>query len=158
MKKTLLLFVLATGAGWSQIASVLVKTTSLSGTAEVITLQQNPTKTSRMIVRLVAAYVDCSVACTITLERNGSPASTTTLVPINLNPGTTTAAANGFSASNVGVGTVLGSYVIAAAGSLTIDLSSIYFTINNDQSSNLTIRTSAITGTVDVIIKFTESN
>src|ERR1035437_659413 len=158
MKRTILLSLMCAGVGVSQIASVLVKTTSLSGTAEVITLQQNPTKASQMVVRLVAAYVDCSVACTITLERNGTPATTTTLTPVNVNPVERVAVAQGFSASNVGVGSILGSYAIAAAGSLTIDLSSINFTINNNQGSNLTIRTSAISGTVNIIIKFTESN
>lgn len=137
-----------------QISYVAQKTTTLSSAAEVITVQQ-PAASSR-ILDFKSAYVDCSVTCTVTLERNGSPASSTALVILNINPNESTAASTGWSASNVGTGTVLSVVSIPASGSIIFDLSGIGLLANNSTGQNLSIRTSSITGTVHITVKYTE--
>src|SRR5574342_237649 len=101
--RTLLLCVFCSVSAWGQVF-IATKQTSLSGAAEVITVQQ-PASNAKT-VSFIGAYVDCSVACTITLERDGSAATATTLTPVALNSGTATATA--WSGSDVGAGTVLG--------------------------------------------------
>lgn len=137
-----------------QISYVAQKTTTLSSAAEVITVQQ-PAASSR-ILDFKSAYVDCSVTCTVTLERNGSPASSTALTILNVNPGESTAVSTGWSSSNVGTGTVINVISIGAGGSQVFDLSGIYITNNNNTGSNFTVRTSSISGTVHITIKYTE--
>src|SRR5690242_4256563 len=84
-----------------QPAFVAFKQTALAGTAEVITVQQPASGAKN--VSFVAAYVDCSAVCTITLERDGTAATTTALTVVQVNPDFNVAAtANAFSASNVG--------------------------------------------------------
>jgi hypothetical protein len=128
---------------------VIQKTTSLSGAAEVITVQQ-PTSNSKR-VEFDRAYVDCSVACTVTLERTGTPATTTTLAPLNINTGETAISVKAFSSSNVGTGTVLSVISLGAGSSVVIDMSLMRFE-KGTNTTNLTLRTSAITGTVDITI------
>lgn len=132
---------------------VVTKQTSLSGAAEVITVQQ-PATGSRQ-VSFKSAFVDCSVACTVTLERNGTAATATTLAVRNVNPGELAASAVAFSSSNVGTGTVLGTASLVAGGAVIFDLTGINFAQGSVANNNLTIRTSSITGTVDISISFT---
>jgi hypothetical protein len=133
---------------------IATKSTALTATAEVITIQQPAS--SAKFVRFKGAYVACSVACTVTLERNGTAATSTTLAPVKANPQSATAAtAKAWSASNVGVGTVLSVYPIAAGGSIVIDLSDHVFNAAST-AQNLTLRTNAITGTAYITIQWTE--
>lgn len=134
----------------------VTKTTTLAGAAEVITVQQPATGARQVTFR--SFYIDCSVACTISLERNGSAATSTTLAVNNINPGEGAATTTAWSSSNVGTGTVLAKYNINAGGSMTVDLTGIYFNQGNPlgTATNLTIRTSSITGTVDIIVRYWE--
>ena len=132
---------------------VVQKTTILSGAAEVITVQQPATNSRR--VEFDRAYVDCSVACTVTLERTGTPATTTTLAPLNINTGETGITVKAFSSSNVGIGTVLSVISLPASGAVVIDLSKIRFE-KGTNTTNLTFRTSSISGTVDIVIQARE--
>lgn len=138
----------------AQISYVVTKQTALSAAAEVITVQQ-PTTASKQ-VNFKTAYIDCSVACGLTIERNGTPATTTTLAVGNVNLNETAASSKAFSSSNIGTGTVLATLSIPAGGSIVIDLSTIQFLQGADQGKNLTLRTSSITGTVNIIIGLTE--
>jgi hypothetical protein len=148
-----LAFLLFPVLAYAQVAFVAQKTTSLSGAAEVITIQQ-PASNSKN-VELKSAYIDCSVACTVTLERNGNPASTTETTVVAVNPGEGTATAKAYYSSNVGTGTVVSVSTLAAGSFLVFDLSGMTFTRTN-QGLNFTLRTSSITGTVNITIKWTE--
>lgn len=153
MKK--LLFFLATALAAQTPTFTVAKQTSLSGAAEVITVQQPANGAFKRVV-FVSGYVDCSVACVVTVERNGTAATSTLVTPGQVNPQLSVGAtAQGFSSSNVGVGTVLSKISLAASGQTVFDLSDFVLT-GRDNTQNVTIRTSSITGTVDIVIKWRE--
>lgn len=141
---------------WAQISYVAQKTTSLSSAAEVVTVQQ-PNSGSRF-VELKSAYIDCSSTCTVTLERNGTPATATTLTPANVNPGEGAAAATAWSGSNSSGGTVIQVATIQAGGYLVFDLTtpSVNLKLNRGNGENFTLRTSSISATVHITINWTE--
>lgn len=153
MKKLLFLALFVSSFCSAQVY-VARKQTVLTAAAEVVTIQQ-PTSASRQVT-FIGAYFDCSVACSFTLEVNGTPATTTTLAVNNVNPVETVAKSTAFSASNVGTGTVLFSYNCANACSQSIDLTGIVFAQGSSNITNLTLRSSSITGTVDIGFKFSE--
>lgn len=133
------------------------KVTVLNAAAEVITIQGNQPVNTRLIKVVVFKGFDatCSVACTITLERDGNAATTTTLAPGRLNGESLPSTALAFSASNVGVGTILAQYSLTAGGQIAINLTGkqLYSGVEN-----LTVRTSSITGTVNINVQWQESN
>lgn len=132
---------------------VVQKTTSLSGAAEVITVQQPATGSRRVLFN--AAYVDCSVACTVTLERSGTPATATALTVNRINAGETAPSVLAFSGSDVGAGTVLSVISLSAGGSTVIDLTAMKWE-KGTTTTNMSLRTSSITGTVHITIQFSE--
>jgi hypothetical protein len=135
---------------------VVATQASLSSAAAVVTIQQ-PSTGSRQ-VNFQSAYFDCSVACTMTLETNGTAATTTagTVSAVNPNQSTQPAAAvTAFTSSNVGTGTVLSKYNCASACAYTIDLSSIQW-FGGGTAVNLTLRSNSITGTVSINYKLQE--
>lgn len=139
---------------WSQIYYSVSKTTALSGASEVITIQQPASGAA--VLRFIGAYIDCSVACTGTIERNGTAATNTTLTIANVNPGETSPVSTAWSSSNVGTGTVISRFSIPASGATNIDLSKVYLAASGGTNKNLTIRTSSITGTVNIVIIYSE--
>jgi hypothetical protein len=152
----LLLLLLFSLPCYSQIYGyAAVKKTALVKTAEVITVQQPATGSTT--VRFLGASVYCSVACEITVEKNGTAATTTTLAITRINPdfGPATGIATAWSSSNAGVGSVIGIYSIAAGATMTLDLSEIRL-VGNGTGKNFTVRTDAITGTVIVNVQWEE--
>lgn len=124
------------------------KSTSLSTAAEILTLQ-HPAASTRS-ARLVSMYMYCSVACTVTLERGGSAASTVANTISNVNAANVfalTTTCNAYNTSNVGTGTVINVYNIAAGGYLSLDTSNL-FQLPAGILDNVTLRTNAITGNV----------
>ncbi len=156
MRKLLWIGLLTAAPALAQISYVAQKTTSLSGAAEVITVQQKAPASTNRVVNFKTAYIDCSVACTATLERNGTFASSTTLTPLNVNPSETTATATAWSGSNVGTGTVIQVASISAGGYLVFDISNVVLQAQDGTGANFTLRTSSITGTVHITIIWTE--
>lgn len=159
MKKSLLLFLSLITFSTLATAQVYTvrKNTALSSAAEVVTIQQ-PATLARQVT-FISAYFDCSVACSFTLERNGTAATSTTLAVTNVNPEETAASTKAWSGSNVGTGTVIASYNCTAACSVSIDLTGIMFPQNGSTTAtNLTLRSSAITGTVDIVFKYSEKS
>jgi len=156
VKRYLLAFFFAAGL-WGQqtITFTVRKQTVLAAGAEVVTVQQP--STGAKLVRFIGAYFDCSVACSFTLERNGSAATSTALAVNNLNPGEQPPTTTAWSASNVGTGSVIWSYNCAAACSVPIDLTGLQFGSGGGTGTNLTLRSNSITGTVDIAFKFTET-
>lgn len=155
MYKYLILFALPI-ISFGQQAYIAQKSQSLSAAAAVITVQQPAT--GGRSVEFKSAYVGCSVACTVTLERNGANtfASTTALTVANVNPNEVAASATAFYDSNVGTGTVLNIVQIAAGSFIVFDLTGVYLPAAGGKGANMTLRTSAITGNTDISIKWTE--
>lgn len=129
-------------------------TASLSSAVDAVTVQQ-PASGARQ-VKFSGALVRCSVACTITLSQNGTKASTTALAvtPLNLSP---TPASVAFSASNVGSGTTIYTYNIASGDTSDHWIVLEGFTLAPGQNSNLTLKTSSITGDTSIAIYFFET-
>ena len=154
MKRFLTLLLFSAGLTFAQSAYVAYNEAVLAGTASVVTVQQ-PASNSARIVRFVAASLYCSAACDVTLERNGTAATTTALTPTPINTTTSAAKAKAFSASNVGAGTVLSKYSLVAGGTMVIDLAVMNLS-GTGTTKNLTFRTSAITGTARITVQFNE--
>lgn len=151
----LMLSVLGPCAAQAQISYVLQQTTTLSTGPEWVTIQQ-PTTGGRM-VEFKSAYVECSVACTVTLERNGSRATgITPKTPQPVNPREGAAVAVGFVASNVGQGSVLQVSTVQAGGYVVFDLTGMNLKPNAGNGENFTVKTSDITGVVNITINWTE--
>ena len=129
------------------------KETVLSAAAEVLTVQAPGSGVDR--ITFMDGFAYCSVAATVTVERSGTAATTTTLTPVAVSPDTPTAVGKCFSASNVGVGTVLSKLEIAANELIVIDLKGARFA-SDATSKNYTFRTNAVTGTCRLFIRWTE--
>lgn len=145
-------------SAFGQISYSVTKKTTLGAAAEVITVQQ-PTSGAKTVTfncNGCGIYFDSSVAVDITIERNGTAAANTPLAPLQVNPqvgiGPTTKA---FSGSDVGIGTVIGRASCAGACNLVFGVSNVSFS-GNDNTQNLTLRTSSITGTVNVVFVYQE--
>jgi hypothetical protein len=149
MKKLILMLVLSTVAWCSKGTYTAVKKTTLSSAAEVVTVQL-PVDSTRT-VKFDRATVYCSVECEVSIERDGTAATTTSLTVAKVNSGAD-AGAVAFSASNVGEGTVISTQVIPAGYTVPFPLDGITL----EKGQNLTIRTSSITGTAIINVKWTE--
>lgn len=133
---------------------VALKTTTLSATAETVTVQQ-PASGAKDVY-FVDALVHSSVAATLTIERDGTAATTTTLTPVKTNSWIPTATATAFHTSNAGSGTAVSNAIdIPANTNVTIDLSSFNL-LGAGTAKNLTLKTNSITGTVKIRIKWEE--
>lgn len=156
------LFCAITGAAFAQSGtgsssasySVAVVATETS-TASVVTIQGNQTAGVRLIKTILFKGFDvtCSAACTVSLERDGTAATATAATIVQLNGEYAASTANAYSASNVGSGTVLAQYSLTAGGQIAINLAGKQLYSGTE---NLTIRTSAITGTVNTNIQWVE--
>lgn len=132
---------------------IAYKTTSLTGSAETVTVQQPATGAKSL--RFSEGYAYCSVACTITLSLGGTAATTTSFTPVSLAQPAETAKATAFHTSNVGAGTTVATYTLAAGGSISLDLSNMGM-IGSNTSRNLTPKTDSITGNAHVGISWRE--
>lgn len=139
---------------FSQTYYTATKTTALTSSAEVITIQQ-PATGSRN-VKFISVYFDCSVACTAALERGGVAATATALTVNPINAGDVAAVTKAFSGSDATAVTVISKINCIAACAQTLDLTGLAFKAGQTTSTNLTLRTSSITGTVDITFKFQE--
>lgn len=151
MYRLLLLIFFAVGAVAQDY--IVLRESALSAAAEAITVQQ-PTTLARTL-RFSAAWVDCSVACTVTISRNGTAASSTALTPVPLNVGSAAAAATGWRSSNVGAGTVIGTFALPAGAGTPVNLSGVVLT-GNGNTKNVTVSVASLTGTVHIMIRWTE--
>jgi hypothetical protein len=154
MRTILCLFALASAA-MAQNTHSASKATTLSGAAEVVTIQGNAAANVRLAkqITFVGFDVYCSVDCTITLERDGIVATSTPLTPAATNSELPAATAQAFSSSNVGVGTVIGQYRISAGGTLPIKLTGKFLYLGGE---NLTIRSNSITGEIRINVQWNE--
>lgn len=133
---------------------VAIKTTTLSSAAEAITIQM-PASSAPARVNFRGVWISTTVDVTITVERSGTAATSTTLAIAAVNTGT--ALARAWSSSNVGTGTLISSFTcLATASPCSVDLTRT-FLLGAGTTKNLTVRTSSISGTVTIGIQWAES-
>jgi hypothetical protein len=118
-----------------------------SGAAAVSTIQVPGSGLPSVTIRACAVSISSTVALSFTLERSGTIASTTILAPAPTNLEAPTAVTKAFKTSNVGAGTVLSQFQLAAGATIVLDLTKVYLVLGGD---NITIRTSSVTGTVNI--------
>jgi hypothetical protein len=123
---------------------------SLTSSAAVVTVQQ-PASGAREVT-FEGAVIYCSVTCIVTLEMNGTAATTTSGTVIKLNTKAPTAKAVVFTSSNVGVGTVIQKYESPAG----ISKSGLSLGVISGTQQNITLRTDSITGTVRILLMWSE--
>jgi hypothetical protein len=88
------------------------------------------------------ADIYCAAAQTATVYVNGTAATTTTLAVSGPMSVTSAAPPTAFSASNVGTGTTLKTFNIAAGATLTLDIHAFYLPPKSGTGANFTIGTS----------------
>jgi hypothetical protein len=125
-----------------------------SGAAYVVTVQQ-PATAPRQIT-FEGATIYCSVACNPTLEINGGVATTTVGTALKLDSRAPAAASAVFTASNSTAGTVISKYTLAVGQTLDIVKSGLTLGATAAARQNLTIRTDAISGTVHILLMWSE--
>lgn len=155
MKLLLLLFASACFAqGPFDARYTVMKTTSLSGAAEKVTVQQPSTGAKR--VRFLTAVVYCSVACTVTMSRDGTAATGTALTPVALSSAYPAATATGWHTSNAGSGTALSpAFPLVAGATQVFDISGIELS-GSSTAKNFSVATNSITGTAMIQIFWRE--
>lgn len=126
---------------------------SLSAADATVTVQQ-PSSGSRWVFFEVA-QIYCSVACDVTISRDGTAATTTAATEVSLNGGVS-AAATAFTSSNVGAGTAITTLQVAAGETIAVDLSGLFLEPNNSTGNNLTIDTDDITGDAQIYLRWRE--
>ena len=132
---------------------VAYREATLVAAAEVVTIQQPATAPANVWFDGLSVY--CSVACSFTLERNGTAATATEFTPAAITPGLT-AKAKAFGASDVGTGTVIARYVVPAGATVPVSVRGMKLRWNGGAGENLTIRTSSISGDVKILVRWGE--
>jgi hypothetical protein len=132
----------------------------LTAQTTALTVQQPATNGIQAAVDQVVVY--CSVACNVTININGTAATTTagTITPLLPTPLNAAVPLNSFTSSNVGAGTQQGPILHVAAGA-TVTLCFTQACGSPNQfvlppgagtSSNFTVNISSITGTANIAI------
>lgn len=135
----------------------IVRESSKSGASEVVTIQL-PAE-DRSYVEIQDITVQCSAACPVVFERNGTAATTTaaTLVPVN--PQTAPAAGpriEAFHSSNVGAGTAVSATWSLPAGAIVPFGMEGWFLTGTGNTNNVTVRVGPLTGDVKVQVTLRE--
>ncbi len=130
--------VLAEGPTFSVFREVTLVTS-----ADALTIQQAAADAKDTLPLSATFY--CSVACTVTLELNGTAATATAGTVVDLLGLSNTSTTTAWTASNVGTGTVVSKYVLAAAATYVVDLTAIRIS-GSSTAKNLTVRVSSISG------------
>lgn len=147
--KKLILALLLVGTSWGQTYYSTSKTTTTSGSTEVVTVQLGG---GLVTARFIGVSIDCDATCTYTVERNGTPATSTSLAIKNINPGEASSRLTAWSASNAGVGSsIISRGKLSAGGGITIDLSKITMS-GNDPAQNITVRSGSFSGVINIVI------
>jgi hypothetical protein len=117
---------------------------------------QAPGTTGARVVRMVRAVAYCSVACDVTLERDGTAASATALTPTPVMSQYPAALTKAYSGSDVGTGTVIGKWSLSTTVSTVVIPLDTVAIFRGTGTPNLTLRVSSITGTARLWFDFKE--
>lgn len=132
---------------------VFYNAASLSAADATLTLQQPASGSKWVFLEHLQVY--CSVACVLTISRDGTAAANTAATEVSLNGGET-ATATAFTASDVGSGTTILTIPIAAGSPVAIDLERLNLEPNNSTANNITFDTNDITGDVTMYLRWRE--
>jgi hypothetical protein len=127
---------------------------TLSTSAAVLTVQQ-PTSAPRQIT-FEGAVIYCSVACVPSLEINGTVATVTAVTPIKMDSRAPAATSTAYTGSDSTGGAVVGKYSVSAGGQIGITKSGLTLGVGSGVHQNVTIRTDAISGTVHILLMWSE--
>ena len=131
---------------------------TLSAATGACTIQQ-PATGSADNIRLISAWVLCSVACKLQQERGGTAATATAVTIRDVNGKGSTTTAGVYSASNVGAGSVAVDPVDIQAGIETpFDFPNTVYLIGSGSTKNYTFRSNSITGRFKVLLLFEAYN
>lgn len=137
--------------GWNYSA---YKETVLAAASEAISIQQPSGGSRNIYIDGIAVY--CSVDCEFTIERGGTAATTTALTASILGRSAPAPIAQTFYSSNAGAGTeTLSKYSVTAGSTVPISMAGLAMP-RGGGGDTVTVRTSTITGTVRVIVRWTE--
>ncbi len=126
----------------------------LAAAASTLTVQQPATGANK--VTFDSAVLYCENSCVVTLERDGTAATTTAATEVTLDETINTApTATAFSTSNVGAGTTIIVYRMAAGVTLTIDMTNIKMS-GNGITKNVSLRTASTTGEISRTLVWVE--
>ncbi len=147
LSKLVITFMMLAAPAWAAKPSFSVyHFVDLAAAASVLTVQQPATGGKRVTFDSATLY--CENACVVTLERDGTAATTTAAVEVTLDETINTApTATAFSTSNVGAGTTISVYRLAAGVTFTIDISNIKMS-GNGTTKNISLRTASTTGEI----------
>lgn len=133
----------------------LTKVTTLAGAAEVLTIQLPAAPTKNVHMQKVT--LQATVSCDVTIERDGTAATTTAQTPTPVLASTPASGAAGFNTSNVGAGTVRQKIRLPANGlPIDVDLSDMWI-MAAALTGNISFRSSSITGDVLMTVFFGEN-
>lgn len=128
-------------------------TATMSGTALKSTIQNPAGSSKRIFMEAVTIY--SSVAGTFNIELSGTAATATagTMVPLN---NAKTSAANSYTASNVGSGTLMTQITFAAAGAQSVSLSGVVLASGVGTTHNITVVPQFTTGIISYTWKLAQ--
>lgn len=149
--KTLLLCLVSACAFAQAPTFAVFRESTLAGAGEALTLQQPSSSAKDTLPQSAALY--CSVACTVTLEINGTAASSTAGTVVDLLGQSNTSTTTAWVASDVGTGTTVAKYVIAAGSTYVVDLTGIRLRGSNT-AKNMSLRVNSITGDFKALVTF----
>lgn len=133
------------------------KESTKSAATEVITLQLPSRAGKRAELGQLVVY--CTADTTITIEINGSTATTPDSVAITpqvINLPSFTPVAQAYSSSNSTGGTILDKYTLFGDSVLSLNLADVVLPVNQSLPKNITIRATAFTGTIRVRLNWSE--
>jgi len=122
---------------------------SLSAAACDVTVQQPASGSKWVVFHYFEVY--CSVACEVTVSRDGTAATATAATEVNFNGGVTPTV-TAFIDSDAGAGTTLWTFQVAAGETVGRSLSGFFLEDDDSTANNLTVQTDAITGDAKVLI------
>ncbi len=129
------------------------KATTLSGAVETVTIQQ-PASGARSVY-LQSLTLSTNAATTFTLKFDGTAATTIAGTVLALSRDRAAGAATVWHSSNVGLGSTLHTYTMAADEEMTIDLSHIVM-LGDGTAKNISIATNNVTAAVEITFNWEE--
>lgn len=153
MRKLAILFLLTAALSFGQVRWNYNQTITGTGSPVVVTVQQPDTPSAE--VAFEVATITCPVACTFTIEQGefGSAASGTPLDVdlLRIEPRAAAPPIEVYQPSNASTGIIVWNY-ISPGGVYRVNLQDVRL-LRNQAKSQLTIRTGAITGDVNIQVK-----
>lgn len=122
--------------------------------AEVFTIQLPPSASKQVELDEISIY--CEADIDVTIEQNGTSATSTYIVPTVVNGVGANAVASPFHSSNTTGGTTIDKWSIYGGTTAVIKLSGIVIPRGMTTPKNITIRTTSFTGRLTIRADWTE--